>query len=533
MDVLLREVRDDPGGIAAFIDTELATEAITIGCAPDQQVQLLGRTVGARHAVIRGGSRHPTLTCLGRLRATVNGEDTRSARLDIGACIEIGGHQLIIIAPPAGFDLAIELRPNTRTDRSDFEAAFRTDLQQTWLGKRRNVWLFVALTALFGFVVPFAAVRPGGIGLPLVARAPVQLTASALWSTGPLAPGHRQLMGQRCADCHQTLFTQVQDDACQACHRSTGAHVAPSHLAQTSLGPAQRCASCHREHEEPTGNLVDRSDRVCIGCHTNAFGPLKVQAVSGFGVSRHPSFAAVAKDPALKFSHGQHLDGGRVRKPDQTGLGCVDCHKLSTDGEHFEPTTMASNCVSCHELTFDPEAPDRQLPHGKPRDVVRTLEDYFVRKLGDPNRVPTRTERRRLPGHEEEVTATCTGSTYRCAMQMAAQQVENEFQRRGCVTCHQVKDTRNETLADRFQVAPIRLSHDYFPAARFPHRSHLVQGGVTGDGACLSCHPANSSQPGDLLLPDLPTCEGCHSDKPVRDRTRLQCVSCHAYHPPA
>jgi hypothetical protein len=72
---------------------------------------------------------------------------------------------------------------------------------------------------------------------------------------------------------------------------------------------------------------------------------------------------------------------------------------------------MAVHCVSCHELTFDPEAPERQLPHGKPREVVRALEDYFVRKLTDP-KVRDRAEptRRRLPGQEEEGDAgRCRG----------------------------------------------------------------------------------------------------------------------------
>jgi len=551
MDVLLRELREGPGGIVTSRDRELASKEISIGCAPDRQIHLLGRTVAARHAVIRRTTQGLSLVCLGGRLATVNGEEKRSARLAIGDRIEIGGHRLTITQPPAGFDLAIELRPNAKIDSSDFAAAFRADLQHTWLSKRSVAWLLIALTVLFGFAVPFVIVTDGRVERPLAAWLPAQHPVSALWSTGPLSPGHQQLMGQRCADCHQALFTQVQDKACQSCHTNIGDHVAPLRLAQTSLGSTQRCASCHREHEEPggsrpAGNLIDRSDSVCVGCHANAqqaFGTLKVHTVGGFGAGRHPPFAVKAqvvqvantgKDRSgLKFSHVQHLDGGRVRRGDRGPLGCGDCHKLSTDGEHFEPTTMAGNCVSCHELTFDPEAPDRQLPHGKPREVVRTLQDYFMHKLGDPNRAQGQLrERRRLPGQEEvAVDTACTGSTYRCAMQMAAQEAQTEFTVRGCVSCHQVKDTGNKDLADRFQVEPIRLVRDYFPAARFPHRSHLIQAGVAGDGACLSCHPANSAQAPGSLLPDLPTCEKCHTDTPARDRTRLQCVSCHGYHP--
>ena len=551
MDVLLRELRDGPGGIVAYRDTEFATKAVSIGCAPDQQVQLLGRTVGAQHAVIRGGGRRPSLFCLGGLRATVNGKARASSRLEIGDCVEIGGHQLTIVPAPAGFDLAIELRPNTRIDSSDFEAAFRTDLQQTWLSKRRAAWLLMVLVALFGFVVPLAVLKARRTDRPMPAWVPAWLPTwlptDAIWSPGPLASGHRQVMGGRCAGCHQTLFARVQDGACHECHKNTHDHVERSRLAQTSLGPAPRCASCHREHDEPTGhlptgNLVDRSDKLCVDCHANSshsFGTLNIQAVSGFGRGRHPPFAAHAQLPSaakdgsgLKFSHSQHLNADRVRRSrDRAPLGCADCHKLSPEGEHFEPTTMATNCSTCHELTFDPDAPDRQLPHGKPRDVARTLQDYFARKLSDPNgaKTPTR-ERRRLPGHEDE-NVTCKGSTFTCAMQSAAREAQTQFLRRGCVSCHQVRDTGNKDLVDRFKVVPIHLVHDYFPAARFPHRSHLIQGQVAGDAPCLACHPANSAQAGDLLLPDLPICEGCHSDTPVRNRTRLQCVGCHAYHP--
>lgn len=540
MDVLLREIRDGAGGFTSSRDSELSVAEVSIGCGSDQRIQLLGRGVGARHAVIRGG-RQPSLSCVAGLRATVNGKEVRSARLDVGDCIDIGGHQLTLAAAPTGFDLAIELRPNARIASSDFEAAFRTDLKQTWLGKRHVAWLLMGLTVALGLVVPFAALRPGRVAPARSALAPIQTVASAFWSTGPLAPGHRQLMGDRCGTCHQTLFTQVQDGACQGCHKTSGAHVAESKLAQTIFGPAGRCASCHREHDEPTGNLVDRSDRGCVACHARApeaFGALKGQAVTGFGAGHHPEFGAsrpkvAMSDSGLKFSHTQHLDANRVRKGDRGTLACADCHKPSADGEHFQLPTMATNCVGCHELTFDPDAPDRQLPHGKPRDIVRTLEDYFAHKLSDPNapQGPARV-RRRLPGHEDEPEEEiCKGPVVACARQLAAREIQSQFERRGCISCHQVKDTRSTDLTTRFQVAAIRLGHDAYPAARFPHNKHLTQGGIMGDTACLSCHAGGNALGGDLRLPDLPICESCHTDAASRDRTRLQCVSCHSYHP--
>jgi len=557
MDVLLRELRDDAGGIAAYRDTEITAKEVSIGCAPDQQIQLIGRGVGARHARIKGGARRPSLVCLHGLRAAVNGKERASARLDIGDTVEIGGHRLTLVQAPAGFDLAIELRMNAKIDSSEFEAAFRTDLQQTWLSRRGPARLVIGLLVLFGFAVPLAYVKTRRMDGPLPRWVPAWLSGwvptqlgawaaesfrpapDAFWSTGPLSPGHQQLLGQRCVACHQTLFEHVQDGACRDCHKNTADHVLGTRLAQTSLGGTQRCAGCHHEHDEPR-TLVARTDNLCVDCHANApssFGALKGQAVSGFGTGRHPLFAspgqlAAKGESGLTFWHAQHLNADRVRKSgDSSPLACADCHRLSADGEYFEPTTMAGNCASCHELTFDPDVPDRQLPHGNPREVVRTLQDYFVRKLSEPKAVqrPAR-ERRRLPGHEDQ-NVVCKATLFVCAMQSAFKEVQFQFQRRGCVGCHQVTDTGKRDLAARFEVVPIELLRDYFPAARFPHRSHLVQGQLTGDQACLFCHPAQDAQASELLLPDLPTCEGCHSDAPDRDRTRLQCVSCHAYHP--
>jgi hypothetical protein len=540
--VLLRELHEGEGGITASRDTELSIRQVTIGSAYDQQIHLLGRAVGAEHAVIRGGQR-PVLTCLGRWRVTIDGKQVRSARLEIGTSIELGGHRLTLTQPPSGFDLAIEIQPRAQIDSSELESAFRTDLAQTWLARRGWAWLLVVIVALFTFVIPILAAKPGGSKNPLAVWAGARLRPSRLWSSGPLAPGHQKLMGDDCTPCHRTSFEEVNDTSCRSCHTRVHDHVDPKALALTSLGPARRCATCHREHE--AGNLVDRSDRGCVSCHASApqtFGSLETAAVTGFGTGRHPAFltrpqtrAIVTADSGLKFSHAQHLDGNQVRKSDRSTLPCADCHRLSPDGEHFEVPKMADNCTSCHELTFDPDAPDRQLPHGKPMEVVRILQDYFVRKLSEPAaaRAPQR-ERRRLPGHEDEEDETaCTGSTYQCAMKMAAREVEVEFERRGCISCHQVKDTKGADPVARFQVQPVRLERDYFRAARFPHRSHLVQNGVAGDAACLGCHPASSAGPGNRssMLPAMSTCEGCHSDQMVRDRIRVSCTSCHGYHP--
>ena len=147
---------------------------------------------------------------------------------------------------------------------------------------------------------------------------------------------------------------------------------------------------------------------------------------------------------------------------------------------------MENRCAACHELTFDPGAPDRQLPHGKPREVVLTLQDYFTRKFSDPNAGRSTRERRRLPGHEEE-EQTCTGAPFDCAMRSACRDRKSVHAAR-LRRLPRGRRHQSESDFDRFQVYPIRFARDYFPAGRFDHRSHQIQGKLTGDAApCCPC----------------------------------------------
>ena len=557
MEVLLREVREGPDGIPEYHDTEISAAELTIGSAADRSIQLLGKGVDAEQAVIRKSGSRLELSCK-RGKVTVNERDVASALLCVGDIVRIGDHELTVMTAPGGFDAAIELRPAQNIDASEYENAFRTDLHQTWMGKRPAAWLAVALVLIVGLAIPFVTVMMHRADQPV----PALMPSDKLWISGPLSAAHQQATGNRCDSCHQQLFQHVQDKACLTCHETIHDHITPEHLGMTQLGPNQRCATCHREHNEPETYLVNSGDALCVDCHANSkqkFGKLSVAPVTGFSHEHHPAFKANLLKPKtttvagagvtfdwiteirtvetaseqsnLKFSHAQHLDPDRVlRLGDSKPLSCVDCHRMEPDGEHFEPVTMESRCAACHELTFDPAAPDRQLPHGKPREAILTLQDYFTRKFSDPNAGRPTVQRRRLPGHDEE-EQTCNGAPFDCAMRSARAEIENQFSRRGCIGCHVVVDTHSETLLDRFQVYPIKLARDYFPAGRFDHRNHQIQGKLTGDAACLSCHKARQSkESSDLLLPVMAKCEECHGDKPAVERVVVQCVSCHAYH---
>jgi predicted CXXCH cytochrome family protein len=558
MDVLLRELREGPDGIAEYYDTEISASQITIGSSPDQNIQLLGRGIAREHAVILLSRSQLALECRRGELIRVNGKKRADAKLNVGDIIELAGHRLRIAQPPPGFVAAIELQTSDVVDASSFESAFRTDLSQTWLGKRTMAWLGVAAVVIFGLVLPLMVMSVHHAGKPT----PAWMPGDEFWNSGPLHQVHQQAIGDRCDTCHQKLFQRVQDSACQDCHRTTHDHIEPERLALTELGPTPRCATCHREHNEPSNFLVNSGDTLCVDCHSDpahGFGQIKVDPVLGFGPKTHPEFKPellvavtvkagsgfaydwkrliVELDKAkersnLKFSHQQHLDPDRVlRRGDSKPMNCADCHRMEQDGEHFVPIKMEEQCSSCHELTFDPAVPDRQLPHGKPREVVLTLQDYFTRKLTDPDADRGTRERRRLPGREDE-TETCTDSTLECANRAARKEIESQFTRRGCVGCHGVIDTKAANLFDRFQVIPIRFARDFYPDNRFDHRSHQIQGKLTGDDACTSCHAAKKSKDSsDLMVPGLTKCTECHGDKAAAERVTLQCVSCHGYHP--
>src|SRR5687767_11856472 len=145
MDALLRELREGPDGIAEYYDTELTAKELTIGSATDRNIQLLGRGIAADHAVIRQVGSQLRLECRRGETVRLNGKKRADARLNVGDVIELAGHQLRIAKPPPGFSAAIELQTNDRIDASAFESAFRTDLSQTWLGKRVMAWTGVLL----------------------------------------------------------------------------------------------------------------------------------------------------------------------------------------------------------------------------------------------------------------------------------------------------------------------------------------------------------------------------------------------------
>jgi predicted CXXCH cytochrome family protein len=574
MEVLVRHVRPGTGGASEYLDTAVAATVLSIGSAADSVIQLLGRAVAAKHAQILAASGGFRIVCRRGCRVEVNGERLASAPLEVGDRVELGGHRLSLFKPPTGFDIAVEIVPNSGVGASQFEAAFRTDLDRTWLSKRGASWVLIGLTLALGLAIPLGTIWMHRAGL----ATPFPMPDDTAWSSGPLTPAHAHAIGKDCGACHQELFVHVRDAACVACHKNVENHVSAPHRALTLLGDPQRCAECHREHDDNASRQVLKSDQLCVSCHARSdteFGTLHVQKVTGFAKSAHPAFtvllhgrrtplAGAQEISHLKFSHAQHLDAAKVtRAGSDAALACGDCHVPAADGRSFQPVSMAQTCSGCHDLSFDANAPTRQLPHGKPLDAMLMIEDYFSHRYADPP--PSRTFKplRRLPDLARDPSRaaevdTCSESANACARQRAVAEIENQFNDRGCVSCHDVVDTHSVDIHDRFEVTPVRLERDYFPDASFDHKSHRIQGRKGGDAACESCHAAHLSKDSrDLMLPDIDACLTCHRDRDSgTDRNgasataaaattggaaaagggdaevvTLQCISCHAYHP--
>jgi hypothetical protein len=585
MELMLRYLQA-AGGREEASEVEVSADAATAGSSPKATLQLIGRDIRPVHArfFLRGGR-----LCVQGVGGTVriDGKDLRKADVAVGSEIEVGRHRLRGIAAPQGFDGALEVRRDPSVEPAEFEAAFRTDLAQTFLSRRWSAWLALAATLLIGFALPLNGALISQAGKAPPAWAP----SDRLWLPGPLIHAHQIATREACASCHRVPFAHVADADCKTCHKRVQDHAQAPRLHAAGLQPTQRCAVCHAEHFDDPKHFVPRNESLCTDCHGRQMrfdDRPPVQAVRGFAKDEHPQFqvtllrpdasalqttgtykwnmqtvalasavdapARVPDDPCrtdevskplpndpgprltsnLTFSHACHLNAQKVtRAGSGDGLGCADCHALSVDGSHFVPLTMNHSCESagCHSLEFAREGGfSRELPHGKPEQAVTIIQDFYIKRAAAPP--GTTAPPRHLPNRVEP--PPCAGPPYACGISQARFEIELAFLSKDgmCRLCHAVTDLGSTALAERFRVAPVRLQWAFFKTSDFDHRTHEVQGKLTGDRACESCHAARKSmQSSDLMIPTIEKCLECHSKRPEKNKVALSCGSCHVYHP--
>jgi len=439
-------------------------------------------------------------------------------------------------------------------------------LEQTSLSKRWPSWLLAITILLLFLVVPLLSLTSDDLSDTL-RQSP--LPSDNAWISGALSSAHRiPELNQNCQACHTKAFEVVQDDVCLSCHADSQQHIDVATHSQVHLQEV-RCASCHREHNEPA-NLVRRDDKLCVGCHldlnsSNVKTETLLRDVGGFGAEHrdagktapHPPFqismlvpdgesadnmtwrrhrAALADQPLeqsnLIFPHSVHLDSAGVDGPDgNTILGCADCHVTDGAGQLMQPITMENNCRACHSLVFDPEAQDREVPHGKPDTVLLALEEFYARQflrdsLGrDPSPQEVRDFVLRRPGASVKQRAEQQlklSEPWGKAKSVA----EEIFTRTTCKTCHEISQVENtDDNGSSWQVAPVKLTERWMPKSVFDHFSHR-----TSD--CGICHAAaNSEQASDILLPDLAVCEVCHTGtRSHASKAPTSCIACHEFH---
>jgi predicted CXXCH cytochrome family protein len=500
-------------------------------------------------------------SCSGDLQLGTDKGDKKSGVISAGKIYKLGVYDIEIIKPPSGFDFALNVVRSKRKGRSK-NNKFKIENKKSKFSIRSLSYLLFLFIILWFLVIPFMGSKDAKINQKLKS---LPIATDKSWLSGPMAMAHRiPEIGDNCQVCHVKPFEKVHDKQCLDCHRNLSDHVAQNHPAVEALDEFI-CENCHKEHNEPA-QITREDDALCINCHQDMKkyqgkaieNDVAVKDVKGFNSNNHPPFRlsllqAVEKqgfyewkisrplfdvnnppteNSNLKFSHTVHLDEEKVQD-DATGeaLICNNCHQLKGDGEHFEPITMDKDCRSCHHLTFDVFNPDLELPHGNLRAATVMLEAHYIREFTDPKLREKRSRKkvRRIPGKHTN-QATCEGTGLNCGRAEAMKEAEFQFNKSGCITCHEVTTTGDQNLLTKWFVKPIKLNDDWYSKAQFDHTSHLSVKGQDTEEICLSCHDVkNSEVSSDIAMPQRNKCLECHRQDDDHS-VELSCTSCHAFH---
>lgn len=362
----------------------------------------------------------------------------------------------------------------------------------------------------------------------------------APYSSGPVSPAHA-FVEMKCEVCHQrdTAFrAHVGEKACLTCHDApphpptnpsdaTARQAPPLNAAIGSPQASPDCASCHREHQGRV-RLAQTRDTQCVDCHAES----KRMAVGRFP-DDHPQFAVMrdnVTDPGtLKFNHAAHANESLRGPGGPEKLECWTCHKPEI-ARVSSPRRMGTGlmrsvnyeqqCARCHPLFFDVRI-DAAAPHEQPslvRAFVRqSLHDYIVANphaLSEPDG-PDRRLPLNFPREPEPQARTPQEWTTR-----RAAGAEAYLWKKACAECHAVSAVAAAEQPP--QIAPVNLTAQWMPKARFDHAPHLMV-------ECASCHTGaeKSRKTSDVLMPAVAACATCHA--PSKGASS-QCVECHGYH---
>jgi len=546
---LVRTITKKKKGAIEHHDELFSGAHLTMGRGAGQGVYLSDVRAALEHArlvPLKGSKvRIESLISAG---VRVDGKLQQTAIGGPGTVLQIGSHQIRIIKAPDGYDGAVEV---TEVETQDQEGAAKfkdakLHLDQTWLARRLPSWgLFVGILVLSLIIPVIGNLVPG---LQQTLRDVPGAPDDGQWESGTLASAHH-FFGEDCSTCHTDAFRMVKDEACVGCHARTPGHADGEFFALPALDQT-RCASCHKDHNGLQG-LVRHDQKLCQDCHTDLQSTTGSRTVLG-DVSdfthNHPQFKVeisawgpdgnyaprresldsdtLIEDSNLIFPHDVHLRAEGLNSPSgEQVLACADCHQEDAGDLLMKPVDFETMCQDCHRLTFDPFVPDRQVPHGKPDEVLYMLQDYYARRGLEGGyedaTAPTVVRQRRRPG--QRMSQAQTREALNWAREKARRVGKTLFEGQACGVCHRVtEDGQGETL--RWLIAPVRVQGIWLPKAIFPHGQHETM-------SCESCHDASqSAYSDDVLIPGVENCRGCHGGENEKGKVVSSCVSCHQYH---
>lgn len=525
MRALIRFISRGPGGAALQRDRIFDGEVITLGRATDQVINLKDRRVELEHArIVRAGGRI-LVSSRALTGVLVNGTVCRDASLAVGDALQIGANVIRLIAPPAGFDLAFTFELDNSVDTRAVEApALLLTLPE--VGARMQPWAWaLSIVVLVGaLLMPWLSSPQSGALLPT--RQTV-LPSDHAWQAGPLHAAHGNLSA-KCESCHERPFARVANPACLACHATSLHQHVPPQNRQLLLLASTRCASCHREHDEPS-TLARNDEKLCINCHANLKLIEKPAPATDF-MRQHPAFATVRirDESHLKFPHDVHLNPKGIKTT--TGsevMTCAACHEPQAGGAGFQPISMQRHCQRCHSLSFDPRAPERNVPHARPEIMLESLLEYYSSEYlqGYPDALNTARPAGNVARPGVDLGAAQRARVLARARAQAEITARDLLERRACYVCHEVQRGK---AASTWTVTPVSVRAAWMPKARFSHAAH-----ATSLTPCKTCHAAEKSRHAtDMLMPAIETCRTCHAGSHSAASTQIasSCTSCHDFH---
>jgi predicted CXXCH cytochrome family protein len=570
MKCLIRKVIRKSAAGQVHQDSTVETEMLTIGRAAGQHVFLSDMQVALEHAVIKplGKGRFGLQAC-GANQIRVNRRILQSAIVTPGDKLGIGHATLSVIAPPAGYDLAIEILLMTSDVAKPRDGVGALSLKAAGASARPWAWLLFLLVLGLGLGIPlFAGIRTMQAHAQLDAHSrgttaesntmlavmpeSANLPGNGLWSPGPMSEAHR-FIGKDCARCHTAPFVPVQNSACLSCHINLAAH-GDSAVALAAVDFKQsRCTACHQEHSRGEATLVSSASSTCTDCHAHPHTRMSgstLPAVDDFG-GNHPQFrvallqlgddwhfsthmvsmddARPERMPGLKFPHDKHLVATGIKRSDGSleMLTCGSCHIPDPGKVGFLPQTFEQQCQRCHELSFEATDPGARLPHGNVQAAWSFLQGYYARLAlaGGVNApgAPAAVMAYRRP--DQVLAPNERQAALAWADEKAATAATEVFSYRLCVTCHVVRQAAGGETP--WVIAPVMQQTHWFPSAAFVHGTHATM-------SCDSCHAARLSKTNeDVLMPKIAVCRECHAGGSAATsgmEASSNCINCHAFH---